>query len=195
MATWSGGSPSRSWDKSWQVWEKVGRFGQKVGRLGKKLTGLGKKLAGWGKSWQVCEKSWQDGKKLAGWVNSWQVAGFEFRSWQVVKRCRYWKFAISKLSRIGGMQLCWQINLISIMTWLRSLIFPRPRTCYRYLLSENQISKKKSVKVTWVKSWQVGAEKLAGWSWKIGMLGPPPDSKIYRNPARNSPQTLATKHP
>ena len=50
--------------------------------------------------------------------------------------------------------------------------------------------KKVSVKFTPVKSWQVGAEKLAGWSRKVGRLkltklagwGPPPDSKIYRNP-------------
>ena len=51
--------------------------------------------------------------------------------------------------------------------------------------------KKVSVKFTPVKSWQVGAEKLAGWSRKVGRLkltklagwGPPPDSKIHRNPA------------
>ena len=46
--------------------------------------------------------------------------------------------------------------------------------------------KKVSVKFTPVKSWQVGAEKLAGWSRKVGRLkltklagwGPPPDSKF-----------------
>ena len=137
-----GGTPPQTWDKSWQVCEKVGRFGQKVGRLWKKLAGLGKKLAGWGKSWQVCKNSWQVGKKVGRLRKKLAGCGLKIRSWQVVKRCQNMKVRILQVItnwRYGVLLTgLWNLNYMS--TLMRNLLCPRPRTCYIYMLSENEIS-------------------------------------------------------
>ena len=51
-----------------------------------------------------------------------------------------------------------------IKTSLRNLLYQKTRTLYSYVLSENEILQILLSETYLGKNWQVGAEKLAGWS-------------------------------